>query len=426
MNFTDAEKYCQITKNSLDQSWLTEKRSKMIQYGVKNNKKQNNQKHHPLASLIHETERTIELEKSRKTYKISENILKLSKIGMDISILKQNSVSGLDEKIQALMSNDFSGIEKLLFELSMASLLVRQNHSVQFLKTREDIGKRTPDLLVDDNVEFECTKTDMLTDKQKQNQIRLETLSTQILNILNEIDPYCFVFIEYVDDPNDQQITETLTCIHDSLNNKNFGQFSIEKGQIIIEKIFYEKTEDCVIYLKDQNPIHQNPMETLDEILNLLDWRIGIKKIKDKLHKKTDFDLIQYRLSRKNNKQVLGELQYIAIKSGEFPNRLKRIIKRIKEKVEQFSKDKPSLICVNVANISSKLCPEDYRKLRENIDEILSITPELSSVTLVSEEIVRKTNNMNFRQAGVILTNNTANYPLPINMNFIGLEEPTS
>ena len=118
---------------------------------------------------------------------------------MDINILKRNSVSGIDDKIQALMSNDFSGIEKILFELSMVSLLVRQNHSVQFLKTREEIGKRTPDLLVDNNVEFECTKTDMLTDKQKQNQIRLEELTTQILNILNEIDPYCFVFIEYDD-----------------------------------------------------------------------------------------------------------------------------------------------------------------------------------------------------------------------------------
>ncbi len=87
-----------------------------------------------------------------------------------------------------------------------------------------------------------------------------------------------------------------------------------------------------------------------------------------------------------------------------------------------LSKDKPSLICVNITNISSRLCPEDYRKLRENIDEILSNTPELSSVTLVSEEIIRETNNMNFRQGGGILTNNTAEYPLPKNMNFIGLE----
>lgn len=422
MNFTDAEKYCQIVKNSLDQSWLSEKRSKMIQFGVKNNEKQNSQKHHPLASLIHETERTLELENSARTFTISENILRLAKIGVDIDILKQNSVSGIDEKIQSLMSDDYSGIEKLLFEISMASLLVRQKHSVQFLKTCEDIGKRTPDLLVDDSVEFECTKTDMLTDQQKQNQIRLEELGIKILNILNDLDPYCFIFVEYDDEPNEQQISETLNCIRESLNNKKYGKFGIVKGQITINKIFYEKTDDCRIYMKNQNIRYQSQLDLFDELLDLLDWKIGIKEIKDKLRKKTDYDLIRYRISMKNNNPFLGELQYIAIKSGEFPNRLRGVIKRIKEKIDQFSQDKPSLICVNIANISSKLCPEDYRKLRENIDKILSITPKLSSVTLVSEEIIHETNGMNFRQAGVIITNNTASYPLPNNMNFIGLE----
>ena len=64
MNFTDAEKYCQLVKNCLDQEWLNEKRSRMTQFGKKNPKKKNKQNHHPLALLIHNTERTIDLEKS--------------------------------------------------------------------------------------------------------------------------------------------------------------------------------------------------------------------------------------------------------------------------------------------------------------------------------------------------------------------------
>ncbi len=423
VNFTDAEKYCQLVKNTLDQKWLIEKRSTMTPFGKKNIKKINTKNQHPLALLIHNTERTIELEKIEKTYKISENILRLSKIGIDIETLQQHTVSGLDEKIESLMSNDLPGIEKTLFELSMASLLVRQNHSVQFLKTRANLGKRTPDLLVDDNIEFECTKTDMLTEIQKQNQIKLEGITKKILTIFNEFNSYCFVFVEYDDTPNRKQIDETLRCVRKSIINKKFGKFNIINGSVTIEQIFTNKTEESKINSKNTNPRHQNQVEIFNEILELLDLKVGINAIKEKLSSKTDYDLIQYRGSSKQEGLFLGELQYIAIKSGEFPNRLRGILKRIKDKTEQFSKDKPALICLNISNIISKLTPADHRSLRMAIDKVLSTNPHISSITVVSEEIVKANNHMNFRQSGVIITNNFATHPLPKNMNFIGLSE---
>ncbi|MGI0010386.1 MAG: hypothetical protein ACREAE_03195, partial [Nitrosopumilaceae archaeon] len=162
-------KYLDIAKNSFDEAWLKHEYEKI-------NKYYNTDKNtivlgpiedyaNSLALLLYQAEKNISERKTNSKIFITNETVDTIRLGTYIETLKNSNTAGLAEKLEELKIADKNNFEKIINELDFASGFVKSNHTVEFIKTRSDQSQRTPDLLVDKNIEIECKKKNKLTDR---------------------------------------------------------------------------------------------------------------------------------------------------------------------------------------------------------------------------------------------------------------------
>ena len=105
INVTDCLNNIQSVKNLIDKNWLAKEINKINSYkSPKNLKKLSfigyESNFHPLAYLIHNAIKQLKSSADNKRLEVTEQIFQLNYLGENLSILRNNSVVGLDTNIR--------------------------------------------------------------------------------------------------------------------------------------------------------------------------------------------------------------------------------------------------------------------------------------------------------------------------------------
>lgn len=151
---------------------------------------------HPLASLIQRVRTQFELFDMSNPVNATQDMLTATGLGSDIQFLEEREVEGLSERVAMLHSEDRGSFEGTCFEIRSVVTLARLGHSVAFLSTRSDAELKTPDLLIDGNVEGECKTTDPLSSRDRSNEDGWQQIERAYFKALEANGKYGTVAVE--------------------------------------------------------------------------------------------------------------------------------------------------------------------------------------------------------------------------------------
>ncbi len=425
LTIDDCVNFVNILKDIVDSKWLQKEFEKIQNYfnTPKNIRVLGSIEDslNPLAYLIYQAEKAIQNFKFDTTIGITQEIAKATTLGMYVASLRKSKVIGFNEKISEMKKSDKDSFEKIVFELNIASSFIRSNHKVEFIKTDSIAHKKTPDLLVDENIEVECKKKDRLTPRDRKNNNSWNTLHRKLIELMNKAKKYYLVYIYFETDPNSKGIQLILRKIRKLINSNSEGELNFGGSRIIIYKIC-DFAENFNLSVKIQSKEQLSEKLTPGIFNEIIKSRIPDPDLIDYKKQQPDFDSINQRVSLLGDgNAVTGEIMKFIFKTKEAPDRLKSIIKSLNNAKNQFSGTQCNIVCVNVTNISNKFEEKEYIRLGEMIRGFFKNNTTVSSVAITSEIFNKDKHGIRFQHQASVIRNENAKFPLP--ENFVIMNE---
>ena len=134
---------------------------------------------HPIASLFHRVLPRL----GQREGPNQDDLVRLGALAEDVIRPVEHGSVGADERIARLRSTDHEDVRATLYEFGVATMLIRRDHSVDFLPERPDKGIKTPDLLVDGCVEVECKRRGK-TQQEKADRELWELFHRKVIRLI--------------------------------------------------------------------------------------------------------------------------------------------------------------------------------------------------------------------------------------------------
>ena len=415
----DPSTYLELVKNNLENSWLKQEFEKVEKYykTKKNTRVLGDIKNYanPLALLIYQAEKNISERRTNSNILISNETVDITRLGTYIDLLKSNNVTGFKEKFNELKLSDNKNFEKIINELNFAGGFAKSNHTVEFIKTQPTENQRTPDLLIDGNIEVECKKKDKLTKRDIQNNDLWNRLQSKSIELMNNFKRFYLIYAYFEKDPTSQIIKKILKELRKAIQSGKDIESKVDGINIIANKIC-ENNEVFPIGIQVQNK---------SELKSILDPNLIDKAISQRISKpeiinyekiRPDYDHTPSTFNIMQNGSVVakGTMKFL-FKAKEAPDRLKSIISSIKNAKGQLSGKKIGIICVNITHISEKFMDKDRELLGLMLRNVLQNNSKISAVAITSEFYTRDKNGIRYQHQASIIRNENANHPLPEN-----------
>ena len=177
INFKNCIKYISLVKKLAGKAWLSREFEKINSYKSPKKKRKLSfinyfEKFHPLAYLIYKVDKQLRSCAEKEFFEVSEQICRLSYLGENLFVLKNQNVKSLDKKIKDLTSSGKEFFDKTTYEIEVAAAYAKKGYLIEFLETRSDEGVKTPDILIDfkNGIEVECKKKDRESDRDIRNK----------------------------------------------------------------------------------------------------------------------------------------------------------------------------------------------------------------------------------------------------------------
>lgn len=409
MKLEEAEKHIKFLKNILDSSWL-EKEFQSIKSYTPSGKDENYiVRFHPLAFLIYQADDHIEICKKDKSRLLTEEILRPAILGESIAFLKHNSVEGLENKIQDLMDNN--QYDKTEFEVNIATILVRNGRQVKFIKTRSDEEEKTPDLMIDNQIEVECKKKDAKTKRDRVNEDLSGFIVHKAEDIMDFFGQNYVILIHTQEDLTKVRADDTVTYLRELIKEKREGVFSYTDVHITLKKTF-EKDEEVDSGLDDSIRTSLKLDELYKRIQEIASDKTKLIDLPSLLNSEFDYQVL-IENSEKDGRTILRNIRIIAIKTAIPSDRLVSVISSIKTAKKQLSGKCPGLICVNLNTISNKMIDNDYQRLTKMIENIFNNNTSISGVLVTREYYTNDGTKTYYSHDGLLYRNKNAKLPLP-------------
>ena len=405
-------------KNSVNPQWLDHHLMKINSFKPpKGNVKDMEyyRKFHPLAWLIHMSDKNINSIIQHQTKNLNQYPMKLSFLGHKISILIKNKTKGLKLKIQELTSDeDFSLFEKTFYEITVAASLVKLGHTVEFIKTDSKNKIQTPDLLIDSNIEVECTKKDLKSDRDIRNEDERNIIRKKAFDIMDQNRKNaCFKLIvnkdltEILRNTILKKLTELIIQNEDSMfSNKDFEleiTFTPNKNIEFESSILFDSSHEELIKNTNRDIIptyyrYVKSTEILDRIID----------------KENDFTCSLGNVIR-NRIVYVFNLKLMGFKMSNPPDRIKSVIDSISKKKKQLSGSRPGLIYVEMNRNIDNWQTNDFEKLKNRIQKILKNNSKISGVIVTFTKIFNQNGHVGLISTYHFYPNQTAKFPIPEN-----------
>lgn len=397
ISFENCIKYISFVKEQIDDAWLIKEFEKINSY--KPSKKLRKltfidytEKFHPLAFIIYQAEKQLKSCIKKKFFEVSEEILRLSYLGDNLFVLKNQNTKGLDKKILGLISSDF---DKTIYEIEIAASYTKEGYPVEFVETRSREGIKTPDIFIgfENGIEVECKKKDSKIDRDIRNVEYWKLIVRKVSGMMEHFGLNYAVLIKTQKDPEKQNIDFILRQLQKNIKERNEGRFAFQdRGIGITLKILSEKNQQ-----KKSNGIQFDTSEELDYVVSAMEMR-----------------------KEENGTVFVRNPRIFGFKSAILPERITSVIESIRNAKQQLSGDRPGLIYVNLNMIDRKMVDKDFERLDHLIKEQLKNNSTISGVAVTTEYFVKDSKGYIYSHKARVIRNEQAKYSLPSDFEIIG------
>lgn len=351
------------------------------------------EKFHPLAFLTYQADKQLKSCAEKKFFEVSEEILRLSYLGENLFILKEQNTKGVDSKIQDLTSPDKKLFDKTTYEIEVAAAYARKGYSVKFVETKSKEGRKTPDLLINNEVEIECKKKDRTTDRDIRNIENWKLIMQKTSGMMEHFGLNYAVFVKTQRDPEKEDVKFILQQLQEIIKEKKQGRFAFRDRGIGI---------------------------TL-QILSMNDQEIESEGIEFGTSEELDYAVPAMEFKRDGEgKAFIRNPRIFCFKSGKLPERISSVIESIKDAKQQLSGNRSGLIYVNLNTIDRKMIDKDFERLDVLIKDLLKNNSTISGVIVSTEFFVKDVQGYVYLHKARVIGNEQARYPLPLRFEIVG------
>lgn len=356
------------------------------------------EKFHPLAFLIYQADKQLKSCMEEKFFEVSEEILRLSYLGENLSVLKEQNVKGLDSKIQDLTSPDKKLFDKTTYEIEIAAAYARKGYSVEFVETKSKEARKTIDLLINKEVEVECKKKDRQTDRDIRNTEYWKLIMRKASGMMEHFGLNYAVFIKTQRDPEKEDAEFILQQLQELIKKRRQGRFAFQDSSIgITLQILSAKDQEI-----ESKGIDFGTSEELDYVVPVMEFK------KDG-----------------EGKVFIRNPRFFGFKSAVLPERITSVIKSIKDAKQQLSGNRPGLIYVNLNMIDRKMIDKDFERLDSLIKDLLKNNSNISGVVITTEFFVKNTQGCVYSHRARVIRNEQRNeqakHSLPSDFEIVGV-----
>jgi len=399
INFKNCIRYIRLIKETVDSSWLSEELRKIQSYKPPKKKRKLSfidyaEKFHPLAFLIYQVDKQLKSCAVKEFFEVSEQILKLSKLGEDLAVLKSSNVKGLDDKIHDLISSDRELFDKTRYEIEVAAAYARKEYPPEFIKTKSKEGTKTPDIFIhfECGVEVECKKKDIKTDRDIQNTEYWKLIMRKASGIMEHCGLNYALFVKTQEDPTEDKVRFILDQLQALIAERKEGKFIYrDKGIGISLKILSEKDTQI-----ESSGIQFGTSEEMDYLTQAME------------------------VSTEGSKSFIRNPRIFGFKSVVLPDRITSVIESIKVARQQLSGKYPGLIYVNMNMIDRKMVDKDFERLNYMIKKILTNNSTISAVIITTEYFIKESKGYVYSHRAKVIKNEQPKQSLPTNFYIIG------
>lgn len=389
-----------LVKGLVGSAWLSENLGKINAYKPPRKKRKLSfidytEKFHPLAFLIYQADKQLKSCLEKKFFEVSEEILRLSYLGENLFILKNQNTKGLDKKIRDLTSSDKALFDKTTYEIEVAATYAKKGYPVEFVETRSEEGIKTPDILISfqNGVEVECKKKDRESDRDIRNVEYWKLIVRKASGMMEHFGLNYAVFIKTQNDPEKRDIEFILKQLQELMEERKEGRFGFQnRGIGITLQTTSEKDQQI-----ESSGIQFGTSEELDYVVSAMEIR------------KEEADNVFVR-----NPRIFG------FKSAVIPERITSVIESIKTAKQQLSGERPGLIYVNLNMIDRKMMGKDFKRLDFLVKDLLENNSTISGVVITTEFFTKDERGYTYSHKARVIRNEQAKHGLPIGFEVVG------
>ena len=400
MGFEDCLKYMALVRETIPSDWLSQELQKISSYSPPKKKRRLSfidytEKFHPLAFLIHRADKQLKSCIEKKSFEISEEILRLSYLGENLSILKDRNTKGLDNKIRDLTSSDKALFEPTTYEIEVAAKYVEKGYPAEFLETKPDEGTKTPDILVafKNGVEVECKKKARKSGRDTRNTEYWKLITQNASGMMDRFGSNYAVFVKTQKDPTKQDVEYILKQLQGLMKEGKEGRFVFaDRGIGINLQILSGKDQQI-----ESTGIQFGTSEELDYLVPAME----VKKEKD-------------------GKPFVKNPRICGFKSAVVPERIMRVIQSIKSAKQQLSGDRPGLIYVHLNKLDRKMVDIDFKRLDRLTKELLKANSTISGVVITTDFFAKDVHGCVYSHRARATRNEQAKHTLPSDFEIVG------
>lgn len=408
------ERYVKLLINSLDPDWLYNEHKRIIDYSPKKNPHLDYEKQfHPLALQIHLVKEHFEICKRDSSRKITQEILGLALLGSHIEYFNKNS-EGLDEKICELMSPNYENFEKTVYELNVARGFAEKGHSICFVEREQN--KKTPDMLLDNEIEVECKKKNERTKRNDEINNFWNLIERKSEKIMSGYSVNYFISVKTYEDPTKDVIDRIIHRIHKLIKKRERGTFFDSEAEITLFKI------------SDKEEMIETSI--LPQTLQSRDTDSIKKQVIETIKNKTGFDAenlfinkdslipVKFEAAIRYDKVFVKNMRATCCNTLVSEDRISSIVESVRKARKQLTGKRPGLICVDLNKMASTWSYKDFELLPKMIQEFIKNNSSISAVLITNELYPEDSKSISFEQERHLFRNKNARFPLLKNFNY--------
>jgi len=400
INFEKCKKYMVLVKDLVDDVWISKELEKINSYKPPKKKRKLSfigytEKFRPLALLIYRADKQLKSCIEKKSFQVSEEIMRLSYLGENLFILKDQNTKDLDKKILDLTSSDKALCEPTTYEIEVAAKYAKKGYAVEFVETRSEEGLKTPDILIDfkNGVEVECKKKDRKTDRDIRNTDYWKLIVRKTSGMMEHFGLNYAVLIKTQKDPEEHDIEFILEWLQKLMKERIEGRIlSRHRGIGITLRILSERDQQI-----ESRGIQFGASEELDFLVSAMETK-----------------------KEENGKIFVRNPRIFGFKSAVIPERITSVIGSIKDAKQQLSGKRPGLIYVNLNVIDCKMIDKDFERLDRLTKDLLKNNSTISGVIITTEFFVKDVQGHVYSHRARVIRNEHAKHLIPSDFEIIG------
>lgn len=309
---------------------------------------------HPLFYLLWKIEKHL-----KDSITATDEFSRASSLGEDLLTLMNSNTEGLQGKIDDLMSSNHELFDKTSYEIHIAAMHIKRGHSVRFVPTDSKSGKRTADLLIDNQIEVECKKKDHSSRQYIKSIENWNQLGKKLVGIMDYIGQNYSITISSEKYPTADDVKLVTTFARSLIKDSREGTFSHpNRGiEITLQKISplnYEVQSNTIIYRMTTEPV-------------------------DYL-----FFLSEPTISGQGN-ATIQNTRFFAFRTKEHPDKIRGILGSIRRALGQLSGMVPNVIYVDLSVVVNTMTERDFGLLFQSINDILRNNSRVTMIILTAE-----------------------------------------